>query len=288
MPVVGTPTTSTTADAYSAVTAQNVYATLDAANTALGVSGQDADVMSVLDAASRAAELLCGRVFWTETGTRYFDVGNYYQLVLPDCLGVTEVAVDELEDLTYSKTLTADTEYVLQPYHAWPKTSLLMLSYGGERLVTGRRKLKVTGTWGAGDLSRQSPWHEAGVTATLASAADTTATLSVANGVAAGHTLLLDDEQVFVESVDDLEASVARGVNGTTAAAHAAEDVLIAAYPPDVTRGVLWLASEIWRAHAQAGYESERIGEYSYKLAGESASLAVRERLFGRVRRTVL
>jgi hypothetical protein len=218
-----TPTTSTTAAAYSAVTAQNVYATLDAANAALGTSDQDADVMSVLDAASRAAELLCGRVFWTETGTRYFDVGNYYQLVLPDCLGVTEVAVDELEDLTYSKTLTADTEYVLQPYHSWPKTSLLMLSYGGERLVTGRRTLRVAGTWGAGDLRRAEPWDAAGVTLTLASAADTTATVSAANGVAAGHTLLLGDEQVFVQSVDGVEATVERGVNGTTAAAHAGE-----------------------------------------------------------------
>ena len=288
MPVVGTPSTSASSAAFSIVTARNLYATLDEANTVLGTSGQDADVMAVLDAASRIAEQWSGREFYSITETRYIDVRGYYEAVLPDCLGVTEVLRDTYGLGEFPDTLTEDTEFVLRPYTSWPKTSIYMLPEGKEHLTTGPRKLKVTGTWGAGDLSRQSPWHDPGVTVTLASAADTTATLSAANGVAAGHTLLVGTEQLFVESVSELEATVARGVNGTTAAAHAADDAYSAAYPPDVTRGVLWLASEIWRAHAQAGYESERIGEYSYKMASGDKADYMRARLFGRVRRAVV
>ncbi len=288
MPVIGTPLTGDETAAYSAITAQNVYATLDAANTALGVTGRDADVMAVLDAASRAAEQLCGRVFWTEVAARTFDTPGYYQLVLPDCLGVTLVEVDRDGWGVIDREIPADY-YTLQPYEGWPKTSLMILPNTAEmRLYTGARRARVTGTWGAGDLRRAAPWDATAVTATLISDADTTATLSAANGVAAGHTLLLGDEQVFAEEVDGTTATVARGVNGTTAAAHTAAAVSIAAYPADLTRGVLWVAGEVWRDLGHAGYESERIGEYSYKLAGETASLAVRERLFSRVRRTVL
>ena len=54
----------------------------------------------------------------------------------------------------------------------------------------------------------------------MASTDGTTLTLSDDGVVSAGHTLLIEDEQVYVESVATGEATVQRGVNRTTAANH--------------------------------------------------------------------
>lgn len=253
----------------------NLYATLGAAKSVLGLSSTtyDARLLVHLDDASRRIESFCGRVFWTEIATRYFDGRCGTKLYIDDVLNLSAIATDSERDNTFDgETWTLGTDCAYWPPNTWPKIGLLALPDGSYAWAGYEYYVKLTGTWGYGDGKRAFPWDAFTATATVDDASTTTLTLSADNSeVSPGHTLLCDSEQLYVTAVSGTSVTVERAVNGTTAAAHTAGSTLYhARYPVAVERAVVHVAINLMARAPKSGYKSERIGDYQYTLATDA------------------
>lgn len=271
----------------------NCYVTLDRLKDKLGIAttttDDDVELLQVCGAASRAAEGYTGRRFYVETATKYFTPKGGSTLYLGgyDLQSVTTLKTDEDNDYTYETTWTEGTDFTLLPRSHYPKDEIQLLPDSTKYWPTYRDCVEITGSWGSGDLRSSSPWEALGITGTVATTTGTTLVVSAATNIAAGQTLLVESEQMFVTGVSSTNVTVVRGVNGTTAATHSAAAVSLAIYPEDVVRGTMWLAVESWKLLTHAGYESERIGQYSYKIASDVMTEKIRKRMFGRVAKGV-
>lgn len=288
MPVEATPTSSATSQPSSAAKECNTYATLAELKTRLNitVTTYDGELLDVLRAASREVEQAAGRYFYTETGTRYLDSRTTGPIVIDDCLALTAVTADsELDDTFDGETWVSGTDYYLWPEVGYPKTELRVLRNRDYSPAARKRYLKLVGTWGAGNLQDSSPWATLDGTATVADGTSTSLTLAGNVAPVAGQTIKLEDEQLFITAVNGSTATVVRGVNGTTGAAHSAVAISLAQYPSDVIRATLWCAALMWRDFERGGLQSERIGDYSYTRGSADADGQTLRRLLGRVTR---
>lgn len=268
----------------------NSYADIALLKSKLGVTGTtlDAELLTLAIAASREIDAQAGRVFYViENEARVFDGSTGGVLLIDDLLSASEVATDVDGDESYGDTWAEGTEYVLEPRTTFPKTALRVhLDEHDMTLGRGRRLyFRITGNWGAGDMKSATPWRDGGFLLTAADDTTTSVTLSSGDYVSPGMTIRCDEEQMFVESVAGTAATVIRGVNNTESDAHTSEAVSFAQYPETVVNATAWLAASFWREFASAGYESERIGDYSYKMAAGNRTATVLSRLVNSVRR---
>jgi len=251
----------------------SVYATLEQVKDVLNITSttRDDDLMMFLEAVSRDIDTAASRFFYTETATNYYDgAGRFCHLLIDDVISITEWLTDTDIDETFSGDWTESTDYVLNPRSLFPKFEM-RLSFDTEMALGCTIDYhKVTGTWGYGN-GTSDPWKVSGITGTVASTDGTTLTLSAEGTIKVGHTIKCGTEQMFVSAVTSdgsLEATVARGANGTTAAIHSTVAASIALYPAQATRAAMWLAKSSWQGVEDVGlFESERIGDYSYKVA---------------------
>lgn len=297
MPVIGVPEVSAGTTPIAAGL-RNFYAPLDELKAlldiALTTTTYDATLARLLEAACREVDgpECAGRSFFVETGVRYFDAPREVVqvtspvLLVDDLLTVTGFATDEDGSRAYATVWTEGTDYDLEPHNEWPKTAVQIGPWSTKTWPGYARGIRITGTWGYGDGAGPSPWSAAGITATVATTAGTTLTLSAGGVVKAGHTILVDTEQMFVRSVTEsgtVTAVVERGVNGTTAASQNAKVVSLARYPSDVVRAALYLACEAWNLTSRAGVTSEGIGAWRQTL--KEVDERQRARLVARVRK---
>ena len=233
------------------------YLSLDAlkSGSALDIHGadQDARLLSVLEAASRLVDRYCNRHFFELSAVRSFDGTGAPRLHIPDLIGVDSPGLRTDDDADgLFETAWAPSEYLLLPSNADPETAGNPLSRpytaveaaGKKRLHKGR-KIEITGRWGWWRHLRRAP-------ESLSSAVNTVATsvaVSGGPGVEAGHTLLVDSEQLYVRGRSGNSLAVERGVNGTVPAAHeAGAAVWIYEYPAPVAEATLLQAVRLWRA----------------------------------------
>jgi len=201
--------------------------------------GTDPIYLRRIDAASRAFENDCnGRIFYARKATRRYTGDGTATLYLPhDLISVETLTVDTSGDGTGDVTLVEDTDFWLRPeaaeetgrpywqidlipwstqLSAWPKVS---------------RCIAITGLWG---------WsyelEATGLTGTVADASTTslTASATAAELVYPGDTIIVESEQMYVSAVAVDTITVERGINGTTAAAHAAKAISVRRYPRDI------------------------------------------------------
>ena len=218
----------------------NLYADVAAfrrrfANSATLDSGDQVEVLRVLEAASREIDDYTRRTFYAETATRYFDGNGRAELWLPlskdgDLLSVTTLKVDEDGDGVYELTLAANTDYWLWPDNVTPKNriDINLNSTQLSAFPCGRRRVEIVGSWGytaateipAATLNEDLDSSEVGVDV----AAGTGALFEV------GQTILIDAEQMYISAIATDTLTVTRGVNGTTAAAHTDTNQLIYRY----------------------------------------------------------
>jgi len=255
----------------------NYYVNLYDLKSRLGISVTTYDSLleAMMDAASRYVEELARRKFYSWRASLYFDTGAETDfLLLPeDLLSVTSLAADSELDATYDGEAWAEnTDYMLYPANGYPKARIRTMSTGSYALPANQvRYLKITGVWGFGNGFSAHPWRTTAITATLASAAATTITLSAGSVVHRGHTILVEDEQILVETEPvtaggSTTATVQRGMNGTTAAAHSAKAVYLASYPRLIEQATMEFATRFYNQVGQAigDYQSERFDDYSY------------------------
>lgn len=242
----------------------NAYATLPQLKALLGWTADtslDATWIELLITASRAIDDFCGRHFFIHEGqTRHYHTGETTdRAYIPDDINaITALSMDSERDYTHDgETWAAGTDYNLEPLNTYPKNLIRVHPEGSfSFLANAENYIKIVGDFGYGD-GNASPWSAVTQTVTLADASATSATISAA-GREAGQTLKVENEQIFIEALssDGLTATVVRGVNGTTAAAHAAASAELLKVPEAIRRAALHLAQTHYNTHRTAGIKS--------------------------------
>lgn len=118
----------------------------------------DTDITTACSAASRAIEQVCGRRFWADSDAaqvRYYSPPNSGPVLFTDdIITLTTLAVDTAGGTTFGTTLTANTDYVLEPLNAaaetpaQPYTQIRLHPTGIGYWPQYPRSVKVTGKFG--------------------------------------------------------------------------------------------------------------------------------------------
>ena len=233
----------------------NTYGELAEIKSRLGIAGNGSDpaLWMALHAASRDVDAFCNRRFYVEHATRCFDVASPEGFVVPDLVSVSSMMEDADRDRVYEIERTR-ADYILYPLNAEPDShsgrpyNLVRADPAGPRpaFTTGRIAVRIEGTWGyrAHAANLNSPIDFNGAITVSSDIIPVTDRYPVA----AGQTLLIKSEQVFVRAADGHNLTVVRGVNGTAAVAHQDGTAVLAyRYPPEVVEATLVLAAQLWK-----------------------------------------
>lgn len=248
----------------------NCYASIGDLKTALSVTSTTDDVVmrKIIDAASRVIDKYCGRTFYVESRTWYFD-GAGVRLWIPDLLTVTTLKTDEDGDATYENTFTTD-DYILYPLNTYPKTYIEISNDGDYGGFGGgiKKAVQIAGTWGYGDGISATPYIVDTTIAEDLTAGESAINVTSATNLSAGQTILIDSEQYFIYSISSSTLTVECGVNGTSQATHTSgASLYIYQYPYDVWQACIALASAIYQNRNKQGIIQETLGDYSYTLS---------------------
>tara|TARA_R110000824_G_scaffold53298_1_gene147658 strand:- start:1226 stop:2140 length:915 start_codon:yes stop_codon:yes gene_type:complete len=233
-------------------------------------TGDAATIRRLLEQSTREIEAYCGNngSFGPVTATLDFDEGsgplfsdrrNYKwdgtypsKMSMPWLLSVTTATLYSGTDRATSSTLTEDTDYVLTPYSGFPPafdSPYTGMKYKETGSATnpfnekGQKVLAIAGSWGWANSKAVDTTINAAITSTTA----LTFTVASAANLSAGQTILIDTEQLYIESISSTTLTVERGVSGTTAATHVdASDIYIYKYPAAITQCCLDLTRISW------------------------------------------
>ena len=199
----------------------------------------------------------CNRHFYALNATRKFDGEETTTLLVPDLISVDSsgLKTDDDKDRTFESTWAA-TDYLLLPSNADPATAGNPESRPYTRVEVdvdagtksdfpaGRQTVQIAGQWGWWrHLKRATETANA-----IADASTTSVTVSTRTDVEAGHTILVDSEQIYVKSYSGNTLTVVRGVNGTTAASHGAGAAIdIYEYPGPIVEATIIQTARLWR-----------------------------------------
>ena len=243
----------------------HAYITLDVlkGTGALNITGtaNDDRLLGLAEAASSVIDRWCNRHFFARRATLRFDGSGGATLGVPDLVSVDGDGV-RIYERGYGgfPTVWESGDYRLLPENADPAagngssrpyTRLLATGAASGRVYfpPGRGNVEIRGVWGWWQHLRRASQ----AVAETADDHDETLTLSALQTgraeIAAGHTLLIGEEQVYVRARDGETLTVERGVNGTDAAAAAKGSAIdIYEYPAPVWEAALQLAVRMWRS----------------------------------------
>ena len=256
------------------------YITLDALKgaSALNITGtaNDDRLLGLAEAASSVIDRWCNRRFFARRATLRLDGTGEPSLRVPDLVSVDDGGV-RTYDGGYGMPATVwNTDgFQLLPFNADPAsadnansrpyTRLLATGAASGRMFfpAGCGNVEVSGVWGWWQRLRRA-------SQTVDATADGNATeikLSALRTrrpeICAGHTLLIDSEQVYARARDGETLTALRGMNGTTAVAIPKNSPIdIFEYPPPVSEATLLLAARLWHG-ARGGVDDWQAGEIS-------------------------
>lgn len=234
----------------------NTYATLEDLKQRLaissGTSTYDDALWKLLHLASRIVDRRCGRRFFVMLATRRFDVQDIAGFPVTDLIQVTQMAEDRDGDGVYESLRHTDS-YTLYPLDSEPESAhgtgyrrvMCANEDATDGFALGNSRVKVTGLWGY-----RGHWITAGASVrndVTVSKADKSFFVDDDSSLAAGQTIMLGREQLFVRQVAARAVGVVRAINGTTAAVHAAgTPIKVLAHPAEVAEATLVTAVDRW------------------------------------------
>lgn len=219
----------------------------------------DDRLLGLLEAASRWIDGYCDRQFAAIRCERHFDGTGRASLTVPDLVAVSSMRVRESSG-QWVRWLSAD--WLLYPLNGAPTepggrpyTRVMLASGARRRFPLNRAGVAINGVWGYGDVREDAGQQiaaDSAVTETAAAVVVSPASADAAIPLAAGHTVRIGQEQLYVmdttAGVGQTTLSVQRGVNGTIPAAHAVGAGLsVYRYPAAVTEACLQQAALWWR-----------------------------------------
>ena len=244
----------------------NAYVTLDAlkGSGVLNITGAEHDerLLALAETASRVVDRYCNRSFYVRSGARSFDGSGGPRLLVPDliCVNRDGLRTDENGD-GHLDTVWRSGDFRLLPANAHPDSDgnpasrpYTAIEAAGRRtrFPAGRGSVRVSGKWGWWRHVRPAGRTQSAIV----DADQTVVGLAGGSDALAGQTVLIGSEQMYVESRQNDELSVRRGVNGTVRLGHdAGAQVLAFEYPLAVSEAALTIAVALWRSGPGA-YES--------------------------------
>jgi hypothetical protein len=232
----------------------------------------------LLESASEEIDHTTFRHFDTYEGTLYFDGAGVTLTPFEDILSISSIYLDLDGSGNYATLLDPDTylTYPLQD-NQYPKLQLKFTTSGVGYWASGiKAGVKITGVFGHGDGYSATPYHASGAVVAAGNLAKTATTHTLASGtgtlLSVGNTIRIgaagvDGEQLYITNISNDTLTFTRAVNGTSAYAHTAADVIyIYDYPRPVTEATLLLATGWWKQRENpATYMSgdQITGQYS-------------------------
>lgn len=238
----------------------NAYVTVDTIKSASALdilgTGDDTRLRRIIEGTSRQIDSYSNRRFFQLSVARIFDSEGGQSLLIPDLVSIDSngVKTDDNKDRTF-ETTWAVSDYLTEPANADPTgghdaarpyTRLIVDTDSGSKTdwPQGRRTVQVAGAWGFWRRLRTATE----VTNELLDASETGVDVDSRTDVEAGHTILMDSEQMYVESYSANTLTVVRGVNGTTAASHSTSAIIsIFLYPAPVVEAALIQSARLWK-----------------------------------------
>lgn len=249
----------------------NSYATVEGLKERLSISVTTYDdiLEEMLEHASRMIDQETHRHFYLKKGSLFADSGSAGTVNLPDdCISISAFKADSELDGTFDgESWTEGTDYYLWPENSFPKLRAMMTTWGNYSLPEMRRRyLLITGVWGYAESA--DPWEASGITGTVADASGTTLTLSAEGTIKRGQTIQIGEEWMYVSAVSSdgsNTATVLRGANGSTAAAHTAAAISIRTFPELVTMAAMMFATRMYRQMGAEEMQMEQVKGYMYQ-----------------------
>jgi hypothetical protein len=232
------------------------YATLTQLKSFMSnsVTGNDADLLRILEDASQEIDDICMRYFNTHEDTEIFDGAGTTLIPSIDILSISAINLDMDGSGNYATSVPLNTVllYPLSGPQRYPKTELkFTLNSGIGYWASGiRAGVQITGVFGYGDGKGSTTYYDSGITGTVATTSGTSLTLSSEDTIQAGHTLRIGSEQMYVQAVSnngDMTATVVRGQHGTTAAIHTTAEIYIYSYPGPIVEATILQANRDWK-----------------------------------------
>ncbi len=268
------------------------YASIADVKGVLGITAttDDVTIRKIVEAASRSIDQYTNRTFVTSTATKIFD-GNV-ELWIPDLLSITTLKTDEDGDYDYDNTYDTG-DYILygvgieDTLNTYPKIRIEIDPNGDySSFASGYQKgVQIAGIWGYGDGISATPYISDTTTAEALDASETGVDVTSATNLSAGQLILVESEQMYIYSISSTTLTVERGVNGTTATTHdTAKTIYIYQYPSDIRQACIDLSVATYQNRAKQGLQTERIGDYSYTIAGTSLGKSMVESILESIR----
>jgi len=219
----------------------NNYTRLSHLKQGMGRTTAVSDVMLLraIEAASRFFDRESSRPMFSTIATRYVAAPYAGESILDlnqDLLSITTLKYDSAAAATFTATLVVNTDYWL-PDSAAPIRSLELnpLSSILTSWPSIRRRIQIVGAWGYSNATEPAGTLGAAITTTTATAV----TMTAGHTVEAGDTIVVGSEQMDVSAVLVNTLTVARGINGSTAAT-ALINAAVAnrRYPADVEEAI--------------------------------------------------
>ena len=222
----------------------------------------DDELFELLLAVSDWIDRYCNRHFYPRLESLLFDGGGGDRLAAPDLIAVIELAEADAAGRAFGRIWDA-ADYRLLPYNAAPQRpwghpyGAIRAQDGDRGFPSGAANFRVQGLWGYRMFAELS----GAALAAEAAADDTTLAVSDGGQFREGQTILpgglpadppgdaptAAPEQALVTAVNGNTLTVARGLNGTAPAAHAAAGAVgILRWPPSVERAALIQTARIW------------------------------------------
>jgi len=215
----------------------------------------DRRLLLLIEDVSRGVDRFSNRQFFILEEQRQYDGDGKDELLVSDLIAVGTLEEDSNADGTFNTVWNA-ADYRLWPYNAAPTSSwgrpysklvVNTASDGTQDIFQkGQRNYRVTGTWGYTNVTVDSGRNGSD---TLDSTSTELVLTGGTNGtfIEVGHTLFLNDEQMYVTSASSgaTAVTVERGVNGSTATAHPTSDVNVVQYPGPITEAVIMQTSRL-------------------------------------------
>ncbi len=272
------------------------YASIADVKGVLGITATTDDTMirKIVESASRSIDQYCNRYFVTQSATKHFDGANI--LWIPDLLSVTTLKTDEDGDGTYENTYqvaTAPVDYFLygvgleDTLNTYPKIRIETNPDGDYNgFATGYKKgVQIAGVWGYGDGISATPYVVDTTTSEAISVAETAIDVTAVTNLSAGQLILIESEQMYIYSISTLTLTVEKGVNGTTDAAHdSGKSIYIYQYPSDIRQACIDLSVALYQNRSKQGLQTERLGDYSYTVAGTSLGKSMVESILDNIK----
>lgn len=255
-------------------------------STVLTDAQNDARRLSILEDVSRLVDFkahrsIYGSGFGPRLGTNRYDGDGCNELFLRDDLfAVTSVTIRPTTGSSTTYSPVIDTDYYGAGFggsYALPYRRLILHGQGTPTVFgRGYRVTDVVGTWSYPYLTRVI----AVTTSEALDDAETGVDVSAATDLAAGTTILVDSEQMYVTAVSGTTLTVERGVNGTTAASHlTAAAITRYVYDPAVHNLTLRLGLRRWKARDAGADGTDGGGDVPMTSAREGEDTIIRRGL---------